>query len=67
MQTTSKNRIQKEIQDFIEKEKKNDDPGIKILIVDNDITHWKGYIIGPVIYILYIINQEDTPYQGGLY
>ena len=51
MQATQKNRIQKEIQDFVEKEKKGEDQGIKILIIDNDITHWKGYINGPVLNI----------------
>ncbi|CAD8093586.1 unnamed protein product [Paramecium sonneborni] len=57
MQQVQKNRINKEIQDFEQRQKKNEDNGITILIVDNNITHWKGFING----------SPDTPYQGGYF
>lgn len=65
MQATAKNRINKEIQDFVEKEKKGEDQAIKILIIDNDVTHWKGYINGPVNF--FAIRKKDTAYEGGFY
>ena len=52
MQAAQKNRINKEIQDFQEKEKKGEDSGVKVSIIDNDVTHWKGFILGPVFYNL---------------
>ncbi|KAM3128442.1 hypothetical protein pb186bvf_019450 [Paramecium bursaria] len=57
MQATQKNRITKEIQDFSERQKKGEDSGIQILVIDNNITHWKGFINGP----------SDSPYEGGFF
>jgi ubiquitin-conjugating enzyme (huntingtin interacting protein 2) len=36
---------------------KQEEQNIKILVIENDITHWKGYINGP----------KDTPYEGGYF
>ena len=36
---------------------KGDDSGITILVIDNNITHWKGFING----------SPDTPYEGGYF
>ena len=60
MQATAKSRINKEIQDFVEKEKKGEDQGIKILIIDNDVTHWKGFINGPVFNFCYYSKTQPT-------
>ncbi|CAD8186448.1 unnamed protein product [Paramecium octaurelia] len=57
MQQVQKNRITKEIQDFEQRQKKSEDNGISILVVDNNITHWKGFING----------SPDTPYEGGYF
>ncbi|CAK87339.1 unnamed protein product (macronuclear) [Paramecium tetraurelia] len=57
MQSVQKNRITKEIQDFDQRQKKSEDNGISILVVDNNITHWKGFING----------SPDTPYEGGYF
>ncbi|CAD8136642.1 unnamed protein product [Paramecium pentaurelia] len=57
MQKTQTNRLNKELQDFNERQKKGEDSGISILLVDQNITHWKGFINGP----------SDTPYANGYF
>ncbi|CAK89714.1 unnamed protein product (macronuclear) [Paramecium tetraurelia] len=57
MHQAQKNRITKEIQEFEQRQKKNEDNGISIFVVDNDIQHWKGFING----------SPDTPYEGGYF
>ncbi|CAD8141923.1 unnamed protein product [Paramecium octaurelia] len=57
MQKTQTNRLNKELQDFNERQKKGEDSGISILLVDQNITHWKGFINGP----------SDTPYSNGYF
>lgn len=42
---------------YLDKLRKGDDSGISILVVDNNITHWKGFING----------SPDTPYEGGYF
>ncbi|CAD8148813.1 unnamed protein product [Paramecium pentaurelia] len=56
-QKTQTNRLNKELQDFNERQKKGEDSGISILLVDQNITHWKGFINGP----------SDTPYGNGYF
>jgi ubiquitin-protein ligase len=43
-----RNRINKEYQDLLKSEVENN---IKVVMVENDIRHWKGKIKGPVNYI----------------
>jgi len=44
--------VQREFEEF---KKNSETSNITISMIENDLFHWKGTILGP----------EDTPYQGG--
>ncbi len=54
MQNVSKNRISREFEDF---PKNAESSELIVQLVDNDIYHWKGILVGP----------KDTVYNSGTF